>query len=44
MEAVNPLTHLSVGMVPLNEVVGQPGLEFLQGISAGHNPMPPMAA
>jgi uncharacterized protein (TIGR00369 family) len=31
-------------MVPLNEVAGQPGLEFLQGISAGRNPLPPMAA
>ena len=44
MEAVNPLTHLSVGVVPLKEVLGQPGVEFLKGISAGRYPMPPMAA
>jgi uncharacterized protein (TIGR00369 family) len=44
MEAVNPLTRLSVGVVPLTEVLGQSGVEFLKGISAGRYPMPPMAA
>jgi uncharacterized protein (TIGR00369 family) len=44
MEAVNPLTDLPVGTVPLKEVFGQPGVEFLRGISAGRYPMPPMAA
>lgn len=41
---VNPLTDLPVGIVPLKEVLGQPGLEFLNGIAAGRYPMPPMAA
>jgi uncharacterized protein (TIGR00369 family) len=44
MEAVNPLTEQSVGMVPLPEILAQPGLEFLKGIAAGRYPMPPMAA
>ncbi|MGQ0647749.1 MAG: PaaI family thioesterase [Gemmatimonadaceae bacterium] len=44
MEAINPLTDLPVGTVPLKEVLGQPGVEFLKGISAGRYPMPPMAA
>lgn len=43
MELMNPLTGLSVGTVPLREVLGQPGVEFLQGISAGRYPMPPIA-
>ncbi len=43
MKAVNPLTGLPVATVPLDEVLGQAGLEFLQGISAGRYPMPPMA-
>jgi len=43
MTTVNPLTGLPVGTVPLKEVLGQTGLEFLQGISAGRYPMPPMA-
>jgi len=41
---VNPLTGLPVGTVPLKEVLGQAGVEFLKGISAGRYPMPPMAA
>ena len=44
MQAVNPLTELRVGIVPLNEVLAQPGVEFLKGISTGRYPMPPMAA
>src|ERR1041385_1572320 len=41
---VNPLTGLPVGIVPLKEVLGQAGVDFLKGISAGRYPMPPMAA
>jgi len=44
MTTVNPLTGLPVGTVPLNEALGQAGLEFLQGIAAGRYPMPPMSA
>ena len=44
MTANNPLTGLPVGTVPLKEVHGQAGLEFLRGISAGRYPMPPMSA
>jgi len=44
MTAINPLTGLPVGTVPLNEALGQAGLEFLQGIAAGRYPMPPMSA
>src|SRR5258706_6694717 len=44
MPTVNPLTGLPVGTVPLKEVLGQAGLEFLRGISAGRYPMPPMSA
>lgn len=44
MDTLNPLTSLPVGTVPLQEVLGQPGVEFLKGISAGRYPMPPMAA
>lgn len=44
MEAINPLTGLPVGTVPLHEVLSQPGLMFLQHIAAGRYPMPPMAA
>jgi uncharacterized protein (TIGR00369 family) len=40
----NPLTGLPVGTVPLDEVLGQPGLDFLQGIAARRYPMPPMSA
>lgn len=43
MEAINPLTNLAVGTVPLKEVLGQSGLEFLQGIGTGRYPMAPMA-
>jgi len=41
---LNPLTGLPVGIVPLKEVLGQTGVEFLKGISTGRYPMPPMAA
>ena len=41
---INPLTGLPVGSVPPKEVLGQSGLEFLNGIIAGKYPMPPMAA
>ena len=34
----------AVGVVPLEEVLGQPGVEFLKGMSTGRYPMPPMAA
>ena len=44
MTTSNPLTGLPVGTVPLKEVLGQAGVEFLQGISAGRYPMPPMSA
>lgn len=44
MENVNPLTDRPVGIVPLHEVLAQPGVEFLRAISAGRYPMPPMAA
>src|SRR5258708_20130333 len=44
MPTVNPLTGLPVGTVPLKEVLGQAGLEFLRGILAGRYPMPPMSA
>jgi uncharacterized protein (TIGR00369 family) len=44
LEAVNPLTDLPVGTVPLDEVLSQPGLDFLNGIAAGRYPMPPMSA
>jgi uncharacterized protein (TIGR00369 family) len=40
----NPLTGLAVGTVPLDEVLGQPGLDFLQGVAARRYPMPPMSA
>jgi len=42
-DAQNPLTGQSVGTVPLEEVLGQPGVEFLRGIAAGRYPMPPIA-
>src|SRR5256712_2987004 len=41
---LNPLTGLPVGIVPLKEVLGQAGVEFLKGTSTGRYPMPPMAA
>jgi hypothetical protein len=44
MTPVDPLTGLPVGTVPLKEVLSQAGVEFLQGISAGRYPMPPMSA
>ena len=44
MTTLNPLTGLPVGTVPLKEILGQAGVEFLKGISAGRYPMPPMAA
>jgi len=36
--------RLTYGVVPLRDVLGQTGLEFLQGIAAGRYPMPPMSA
>ena len=44
MDAVNPLTNRSVGTVALTEVFGQPGVEFLSGMTTGRYPMPPMSA
>lgn len=44
MTTLNPLTGLPVGTVPLKDVLGQAGLEYLQGIAAGRYPMPPMSA
>jgi uncharacterized protein (TIGR00369 family) len=44
MNTLNPLTGLPVGTVPLKDVLGQPGVEFLKGIAAGRYPMPPMSA
>jgi len=43
-DALNPLTGRPVGTVPLEEVLGQPGSAFLEGISNGRYPMPPIAA
>ena len=44
MQAVNPLTGLPVGTVSLKEVLVQPGVEFLKGMTEGRYPLPPMAA
>src|SRR5467141_1939710 len=44
MATDKPLSRLTVGVVPLDEALGQAGLEFLQGILAGRYPMPPMSA
>lgn len=44
MDSVNPLTDRPVGVVPMDEVLEQSGLEFLRGMAEGRYPMPPMAA
>ena len=43
MEAVNPLTGLPVGTISLQDVLAQPGVEFLKGMMEGRYPLPPMA-
>jgi uncharacterized protein (TIGR00369 family) len=44
MAATNPLTNREVGTVPLSEVLGQAGIEFLTGMLDGRYPQPPIAA
>jgi uncharacterized protein (TIGR00369 family) len=44
MTAINPLTNRPVGTVPLPEVLGQAGIDFLKGMMEGRYPHPPIAA
>ena len=44
METRNPLTGLAVGLVPMEEILGKSGVDFLRDLSAGRSPMPPMSA
>ena len=44
MAPVNPLTNREVGTVPLREVQGQAGVDFLRGILEGRYPQPPITA
>lgn len=44
MPATNPLDGRTVGTLPIDEVFGQPGLAFFEGVIAGQYPMPPIAA
>jgi uncharacterized protein (TIGR00369 family) len=44
MSAINPLTNRPVGTVPLPEVLGQAGVDFLKAMMQGRYPQPPIAA
>lgn len=44
MSDTNPLDGRVVGTVPIEEVFGQSGLAFFEGVIAGRLPMPPIAA
>ena len=44
MTAINPLTSRPVGTVPLPEVLGQAGIDFLKAMMEGRYPQPPIAA
>ncbi|HEY7567448.1 MAG TPA: PaaI family thioesterase [Gemmatimonadaceae bacterium] len=44
MSAINPLTNRPVGTVPLAEVFGQAGVDFLRAMMEGRYPQPPIAA